>query len=142
MAWNKGQTGNANGRPAGSGKAQMVRRIIADVFGDESGAIRKVAELAQEGDLQACSLLLSKTVPPLRSSHEAVTLIDAETLQGMSASQRAGLINEASITGRLPADIALLLLDGIEREYRILECTELSARFEALEKKLNQRGKA
>lgn len=140
MAWQKGQTGNSNGRPAGSGKAQIVRRIIADVFGDESGAIRKVAELAQEGDLQACSLLLSKTVPPLRSSHEAVTLIDAEALGAMTASQRAGLINEAAITGRLPADIALLLLDGVEREYRILESTELFERFEALEKKLNQKG--
>ena len=142
MAWQKGQTGNSNGRPTGSGKAQTVRRIIADVFGDESGAIRKVAELAQEGDLQACSLLLSKTVPPLRSTHEAVRLIDAETLGAMTASQRAALINEAAITGRLPADIALLLLDGIEREYRILESTELCERFEALEKKLNQRGKA
>ena len=141
MAWQKGQTGNSNGRPAGSGKAQIVRRIIADVFGDESGAIRKVAELAQEGDLQACSLLLSKTVPPLRSSHEAVTLIDAEALQAMTASQRAALINEAAITGRLPADIALLLLDGIEREYRILESTELCERFEALEQKINQRDK-
>lgn len=141
MAWQKGQTGNSNGRPAGSGKAQIVRRIIADVFGDESGAIRKVAELAQEGDLQACSLLLSKTIPPLRSSHEAVALSEAETLQGMSASLRAGLINEAAITGRLPADIALLLLDGIEREYRILESTELCERFEALEQKINQRDK-
>ena len=138
MAWQKGQTGNSNGRPAGSGKAQIVRRIIADVFGDESGAIRKVAELAQEGDLQACSLLLSKTIPPLRSSHEAVTLIEADALGAMTASQRAALINEAAITGRLPADIALLLLDGIEREYRILESTELCERFEALEQKINQ----
>ena len=140
MVWNKGQTGNANGRPVGSGKAQIVRRIIADVFGNESGAIRKVAELAQEGDLQACSLLLSKTIPPLRPNHEAVALVDAETLQGMSASQRAALINQASITGRLPPDVALLLLDGVERENRILECTELFERFEALEKKLNQKG--
>lgn len=139
MAWQKGQTGNSNGRPAGSGKAQIVRRIIADVFGDESGAIRKVAELAQEGDLQACSLLLSKTVPPLRSSHEALMLIDAETLRAMTAAQRAGLINEAAITGRLPPDVALLLLDGVERENRILESTELFERFEALEKKLNQK---
>ncbi|HHQ4630034.1 TPA: hypothetical protein ACSQ1O_001302 [Aeromonas hydrophila] len=140
MAWQKGQTGNSNGRPTGTGKAQIVRRVIADVFGDEAGAIRKVAELAQEGDLQACSLLLSKTVPPLRSSHEAVTLIDAETLQAMTASQRAALINEAAILGKLPADIALLLLDGIEREYRITESTELLERFERLELKLNQRG--
>lgn len=140
MVWNKGQTGNSNGRPAGSGKAQIVRRIIADVFGDESGAIRKVAELAQEGDLQACGLLLSKTVPPLRSSHEAVALVDAEGLEAMTPSQRAAMINEAAILGKLPADIALLLLDGIERENRILECTELFERFEALEKKLNQKG--
>lgn len=141
MGWQKGQSGNENGRPAGSGKAQMIRRIIADVFGDEAGAIRKVAELAREGDLQACSLLLSKTVPPLRSSHEAVALIEADALQAMTPSQRASLINEAAITGRLPADIALLLLDGIEREYRILESTELCERFEALELKLNQRDK-
>jgi len=135
MAWKQGQTGNANGRPVGSGKAQIVRRIIGDVFGDENGVIQVVAELAKGGDLQAASLLLSKTIPPLRSSHEAVTLIDAEALQAMAASQRAAMINEAAITGRLPADIALLLLDGIEREYRILESTE------ALELKLNQRDK-
>ena len=141
MAWNKGQTGNANGRPVGSGKAQIVRRIVSDVFGDENGAIKVVAELAKGGDLQACALLLSKTIPPLRSSHEAVTLMDAEALQAMTASQRAALINEAAITGRLPADIALLLLDGIEREYRILESTELCERFEALEQKINQRDK-
>jgi len=79
MAWQKGQTGNSNGRPAGSGKAQIVRRVISDVFGSEDGAIKAVAELAKGGDLQACSLLLSKTIPPLRSSHEAVVLIDAET---------------------------------------------------------------
>lgn len=141
MGWQKGQTGNSLGRPVGSGKAQIVRRIVSDIFGDENGVIRKVAELAQEGDLQACSLLLSKTVPALRASHESVTLIDAEGLEAMTASQRAALINEAAITGRLPADIALLLLDGIEREYRILESTELCERFEALEQKLNQRDK-
>jgi len=142
MVWNKGQTGNANGRPVGSGKAQIVRRVIADVFGSEDGAIQAVAELAKGGDLQACSLLLSKTIPPLRSSHEAVALVDADALGAMTPSQRAALINEAAITGRLPADIALLLLDGIEREYRILESTELCERFEALELELNQRGKA
>jgi hypothetical protein len=138
MGWQKGETGNSNGRPVGSGKAQIVRRIVSDVFGDENGAIKVVAELAKGGDLQACALLLSKTIPPIRSSHEAVTLIDAEALQAMTAAQRAALINEAAITGRLPADIALLLLDGIEREYRILESTELCERFEALEQKINQ----
>lgn len=142
MGWQKGQTGNSLGRPVGSGKAQIVRRIVKDVFGSEDGAIKTVAELAKGGDLQACSLLLSKTIPSIRSSHEAVTLIDAEALQAMTAAQRAALINQASITGRLPADIALLLLDGIEREYRILESTELFERFEALEKKLNQKVKS
>lgn len=141
MAWKKGETGNSLGRPVGSGKAQIVRRIVSDVFGSEDGAIKVVAELAKGGDLQACALLLSKTIPPIRCSHEAVMLIDAEALQAMTAAQRAALINEAAITGRLPADIALLLLDGIEREYRILESTELCERFEALEQKINQRDK-
>lgn len=140
MGWQKGETGNANGRPVGSGKAKIVRQIISDVFGSEDGAIKVVAELAKGGDLQACSLLLSKTIPPLRSSHEAVALVEAEALGAMTASQRAGLINEAAITGRLPPDVALLLLDGVERENRILESTELFERFEALEKKLNQKG--
>ncbi|HEH9397009.1 TPA: hypothetical protein SIA27_003419 [Aeromonas salmonicida] len=117
-----------------------MRRIVSDVFGDENGAIKVVAELAKEGDLQACSLLLSKTIPPLRSSHEAVRLIDAETLQGMSASHRAAMINEAAILGKLPADIALLLLDGIQKEYQITESTELLERLEQLEIKANQKG--
>lgn len=141
MTWRKGQTGNSLGRPVGSGKVQIVRRVIAEVFGSEDGAIKVVAELAKEGDLQACGLLLSKIIPTLRSSHEAVTLIEAETLQGMSASHRAAMINEAAILGKLPADIALLLLDGIQKEYQITESTELCERFAALEQKLNQRDK-
>lgn len=140
MGWQKGQTGNSLGRPVGSGKAQIVRRIVKDVFGSEDGAIKVVAELAKGGDLQACSLLLSKTIPTIRSSHEVVALVDAEALQAMTASQRAGLINQASITGRLPADIALLLLDGIQKEYQITESTELCERFAALEQKIHERG--
>ncbi|MGQ4867880.1 hypothetical protein [Aeromonas caviae] len=139
--WQPGQSGNRSGRPPkGGAHAERVREIIEEVFGSRDGVLNTVAAMAQGGDLQACALLLSKTIPPLRSSHEAVTLIDAETLGAMTASQRAALINEAAITGRLPADIALLLLDGIERENRILESTELCERFEALELKLNQRG--
>lgn len=141
MAWQKGQTGNSNGRPTGTGKAQIVRRVIADVFGSEDGAIQAVAELAKGGDLQACALLLSKTIPPIRSTHEAVTLIDADALQAMTASQRAALINEAAITGRLPPDVALLLLDGIQKEYQITESTELLERLEQLEIKAHQRDK-
>ena len=45
MGWQKGETGNANGRPVGSGRTQIVRRIVSDVFGDENGAIKVVAEL-------------------------------------------------------------------------------------------------
>ena len=142
MGWQKGETGNANGRPVGSGKAQIVRRIVKDVFGSEDGAIKTVAELAKGGDLQACALLLSKTIPSIRSSHEAVALVDAETLQAMTAAQRAGLINEAAITGRLPPDVALLLLDGIQKEYQITESTELLERLEQLEIKASQRGKS
>lgn len=141
MAWKKGETGNSNGRPTGTGKAQIVRRVIAGVFGSEDGAIQAVAELAKGGDLQACALLLSKTIPPIRSSHEAVTLIDADALQGMTASQRAALINQAAITGRLPPDVALLLLDGIQKEYQITESTELLERLEQLEIKAHQRDK-
>ncbi|MCE9923188.1 hypothetical protein LZ640_01645 [Aeromonas media] len=140
--WQPGQSGNRSGRPPkGGAHAERVREIIEEVFGSRDGVLNTVAAMAQGGDLQACALLLSKTIPPLRSSHEAVTLIDAETLGAMTASQRAALISEAAITGRLPADIALLLLDGIEREYRILESTELCERFEALEQKINQRDK-
>ena len=137
--WQPGQSGNKSGRPPkGGAHAERIREIIESVFGNRDGVLTTVAAMAQGGDLQACALLLSRCIPPLKPTHEPQSAIDAEELAAMTPAQRAEAINTAAQTGRLPADVAALLLDGIERQYRILEQTELTERLSELEKRIQQ----
>ena len=61
MTWKAGQSGNPKGRPKGSRDRYVVYREGIEHRID--GIIQKVAQLAEEGDLAACRLLLERIWP-------------------------------------------------------------------------------
>ncbi|WP_429108591.1 DUF5681 domain-containing protein [Aeromonas media] len=135
MAYQKGVSGNPTGRPKGTPNktTSMIRAACPEI-------LEAVIEQAKAGDLQAAALILSRGIPTLKASHEPVQILTTSQLEFMSPSQRADAINNAALTGRVSADVAANLLDGITKGCAILESTDLAERVTELEQKAAQRG--
>ncbi|WP_335854889.1 hypothetical protein [Aeromonas veronii] len=128
-------SGNPTGRPKGTPNktTAMIRAACPEI-------LKAVIEQAKAGDLQAAALILSRGIPTLKASLAPVEFLTSAQLEGMSPSQRADAINEAAITGIIPADVAASLLDGIAKGCAILESNELVERLDKLEQKAAQQG--
>ncbi len=125
-AWKPGQSGNPNGRPAGSGEVAAIRAAIADRVPELLAAMMT---RALDGDVGAARLLLERAVAPLKAAEQpqALSLPDGTlTDQG-----RAVLASVAA--GELAPGQGAALLGAIGTLARVTELDELTARITALE---------
>lgn len=65
MAFKKGQSGNPQGRPAGTGDKRRELRALLEPHAP--ALIEKAVELALAGDITALRLCLDRIIPPMRS---------------------------------------------------------------------------
>ena len=127
MAFKKGRSGNAKGRPKGSAPAAKLRQAIEDDLPD---IITALVDAAKTGDTAAAKLLLDRAIPALRPTTQAITFkLDAEA----SLSDQARQIMQAVASGEIPADNATQLVSGLASTARIVEVDELEKRLIALE---------
>ena len=124
-----GQSGNPAGRPRGA--VSPVTRLIRESSLD---VVATVIDAAKGGDMQAAALILARGVPTIKASHEPVQILTGEQLKAMTPAQRAEAINAAALAGRVPADVAASLLEGLAKGCAIAEHTEMIERIEALER--------
>lgn len=129
MAFKKGSSGNAKGRPPGKTLAGRLRQAVDRDF---DAIVSGVIEAAKGGDMSAASLLLNRVAPTLRPVQEAVHI----TLEGASLTERANAVMDATGRGELGPDVAKQLLDGLAAVARITEVQELKERVELLERSL------
>lgn len=61
--WQRGTSGNRNGRPKGTGEVAKLRAAIADRLPE---LLDSLMANAIAGDVSAARLLLERTIPPLR----------------------------------------------------------------------------
>jgi hypothetical protein len=129
-SWRPGQSGNPNGRPVGS-RSKTVAAL--DKIGDDAATdiLRVLIAKAQEGDIGAIGLILSRVWParkqnPLRLSMPAVTS-PADLPAAMSALV-AGLAG-----GEITSDEALAVANILELQRRSIETAELEQRIQAIE---------
>ena len=126
-----GKSGNPKGKPKG---ARDRRSVWREKLGGELDAIlERVVAAAKAGDMQAISLILSRTCPPLRPRGEPVPLPALGKAKSFSELARA--ILAAIAAGDLSPDQGSDLLGALVSATKIVESDELAARLTALEQR-------
>jgi len=125
MAFKKGVTGNAKGRPSGKTPATLLRKSIAD---DMPEIITTLISLAKSGDVTAAKILMDRVCPSLKPEAMPVSLVFQESL-----ALQGNEIIKAAVTGQIPPDVGAALISALASQSKIVEIDDLIKRIEALE---------
>jgi len=124
-----GKSGNPAGKPPGAKhKATILAQTLFE--GEAETLIRKIIELAKEGDLQALKVCIDRLCPPLKAQSAPVQIALPKT---ESIADLATAFIEAAADGRLPPDVAAQLVSAVGTLARVVEIDELKERLSALE---------
>ena len=130
----KGQSGNPNGRPAGARNKRTV--ALEEILDGEVEAItRKAVEAAKNGDMAAIKLIMDRVFPPVRSRPICIDLPPLNDISSVSQAQSA--IIKAVTSGDLLLDEAEALSGLLEARRRAFEATDLEERIKQLESRLS-----
>ena len=125
--WIKGQSGNASGRPRGTGQIAQLRQAIADRL---PLIVEKLVESALAGDTQASRLLIERCIPALRPT-DAPTGFDLP--KGNSMLQ-ANAIFAQMASGNLSITDGVMVVNALHNTAKLEEIALLAERVEALER--------
>jgi hypothetical protein len=128
----KGHSGNPQGRPPGARNAATVTaELLLD--GEAATITRKAIELAKQGDLTALRLCLERIVPPRRDRPVNFALPSMSSAD--DASKALAAIATAVAGGELTPTEAAELSRVIEGYVKAIEATEIERRLRLLEER-------
>ena len=125
----KGQSGNPQGRPKGSGISAKLRQAIE---GEAEAIIKAMIEQAKAGDMQAAKALLDRVLPALKPESQAIHLPELVAADTMAEKARAAI--DAAGAGAVSPSAASDLVAAIAGLARVVETTELQQRLDELER--------
>ncbi len=138
MPFEKGNSGNPNGRPRGNTSSLIIKEALAAVFEDgETGLIKNICESAKAGDVQAATILINRLYPALKPVQEVTPF----TLAGDNPAEQAQSVLAAVAGGQIPVEIGVQLIAAISQTLQIMEVTELAERLEQIEKTLQKQAR-
>ena len=123
-----GPSPNPSGRPPGLPDKRLLatRQMLEEMRAIVSVLIGK----ALEGDTNAASIVLAKTLPSIKAQAEKVQFdFDASA----PISEQVAQVLDAVAAGAVAPDVGRLIIDSIARLSDVRATEELSARIEALE---------
>ena len=126
----KGQSGNPKGRPRGSrNKVTLIAQALLD--GEAEALVRKVIQLALEGDLTCLRICLERLVPPKKDAPIDFSVPEMSSVADIPKlfASVAATLDEGGIT---PSE-ARTLIDMADVFHKLLEVAELEPRISALE---------
>ena len=125
----KGQSGNPQGRPKGSGLSAQLRAAIEQ---DAPSIMKAMIEQAKAGDMQAAKALLDRVLPALKPESQAIHLPELVAAGTMAEKARAAI--DAAGAGAVSPSAASDLVAAIAGLARVVETTELQQRLDELER--------
>lgn len=128
MAWVKGQSGNAAGKPLGTiSRTVKLRNMIADRIPE---VINTMIEAAIAGDVQAARVLIERVLPTVKSESLPVNLTPPD---GASLADIGNSIIQAISEGSISVEAGAQLMSVLTGQTRVMEITDLERRLEAIE---------
>jgi hypothetical protein len=125
MAFKKGQSGNAKGRPPG----KTLRTKFRDAVESSLPAIfEALIESAKAGDVAAAKVLVDRLIPALRPTDEAVVVA-----LPMPLAQAGDGVITAMAAGRLSPVQAQSVMQVLSGQRALIEQGEMLQRLEAVE---------
>lgn len=131
MPFEKGQSGNPNGRPRGSIDRRNAYRAIIEPY--SSDLLNRAISMALEGNEQMLKLLLDRILPA-KPRHNPTCLM--EFTDSASANAKTILSNLAN--GFINPEEANSLLNALVANLKIIEQSELVDRITELERKYDK----
>jgi Family of unknown function (DUF5681) len=130
----KGQSGNPDGRPAGSrNKTTLAMEALLD--GEADAIVSKAIEKAKEGDGMALRMCLERIVPPRKDRPVNFNLPKIQT--AADALTAMGALVAAVAAGDITPSEASELSKLIDSYVKSLEITDIAERVAKLEKALS-----
>ena len=135
MTFQKGQSGNPNGRPPGT----RNRRTIAaeKLFDEDAEALTRIAiDLAKEGDMAALRLCMDRVCPPNR--HRPVSFELPQIAVAADAVGAMSTIVQAVADGELSPSEAAELAKVVQRFAQTVKTADIDKRLAIVEKRINK----
>ena len=128
----KGMSGNPNGRPRGSRNATTLA-LEALLDGQANSLTQKAIDLALGGDMAALRLCLDRILPPRKDRPVSFTLPEITSARGAAALVSA-VLNAVAAGELTPADAAEIgkLIDSFVKAFETAELTERLERLEGM----------
>ena len=128
-----GQSGNPEGRPAGSRSAALV---ALDALGEESASdiVQAMIDKAKGGDAMTGRLILERVWPTRKGARIAFNMPEVKTPADLSGAIAS--INRQTADGDISPDEASLIVGLLDAQRKAIETNELADRLAALEKRM------
>jgi len=131
MAFKKGESGNAKGRPKGIIDKRTEYRQLFQAKAPE--LIEKAIGMALDGDTASMRLCIERIAPTLKSQDTATTIPNLEKAESLT--EKGNVILNTLGSGRLTPSEASSILSALANQAKLSEIDDLTKRVEKLETK-------
>jgi hypothetical protein len=136
MSFQKGESGNPVGRPAGIRDKRTAMRDL--LMPHAEGLVAKVVELALAGDSTALRICIDRLIPPARARGDPVN----RPPPSVSLADNGRSVIQSLAEGNLTPEEAGEVMQALTAQARIVEMDEIEKRVAALEQAAAMKGQS